>query len=120
MIKDKSCKAVDVIKESGKCRIVGFDIFTEEKHETGPLPADSTVATPIVSTFKWECLDVTDDGFVSLMTHDGDTREDIKLDDAAEDVKDNVRRLFEGGNSFGLVVLYACGREKIVGTFESP
>lgn len=61
-----------------KAVIVGVDIFTDKKYEDGG-PTSHNIDVPIVTRTEYTLIDIANDGFVSLMTEGGDTKEDLKL-----------------------------------------
>lgn len=71
---------------AAKASITGIDIFTNKKHEES-ISTSHTVGVPIVVRTEYSLIDIASDGFVTLMTDDGSTKEDLKLptdDDSAE------------------------------------
>lgn len=71
---------------AAKASITGIDIFTNKKHEES-ISTSHSVGVPIVKRTEYTLIDIADDGFVSLMTDDGSTKEDLKLptdEDSAE------------------------------------
>ncbi|KAL9626256.1 MAG: hypothetical protein Q9164_007914 [Protoblastenia rupestris] len=47
---------------------------------------------PNVTRKEYQLLDVTDDGFLSLMSDDGSTKDDVKVPDG--EVGDKIEKLF--------------------------
>ena len=84
MIKGNPCKVIDVSTSKtgkhghAKCHFVAQDIFTGKKMED-LVPASHTTNVPFVKKIELQCMGVDEDGFVSLLTDDGEPREDIKL-----------------------------------------
>merc|ERR1712167_530914 len=84
MIKGRPCKVSDVTSSKtgrhghAKCHFVAIDIFTGKKLED-LVPASHTTSVPFVKKLEFQCIDVDEDGFVTCMTADGDTRSDLKL-----------------------------------------
>ncbi|XP_074266457.1 uncharacterized protein LOC141589731 [Silene latifolia] len=66
-----------------KCHFVAIDIFTGKKLED-IVPSSHNCDVPHVNCVDYQLLDITEDGFVSLLTDNGDTKDDLKLptDDA--------------------------------------
>lgn len=56
-------------------------------------------------------LDVSE-GFLNLMTDDGDIREDIKIPD--NDLGKEIQAKYEGGDQFMVTVLGACSQEMAI------
>lgn len=66
-----------------KCTFVGSDIFTG-KHYTDATPSSHNCDVPVVSREEYVFIDITDDGddddgFVTLLSDRGTTREDMRL-----------------------------------------
>ena len=59
--------------------MIAIDIFTGKKLEELS-PSTHNVEAPHVTRVEYALLDV-DDGFLSLMTNDGGTKDDVKLPD---------------------------------------
>lgn len=62
-------------------------------------------------------LDITDDGFVSLMMDNGDTRDDVRLPSQTDEdnkLAEQIRKDFEDGKDLVLSVLKALDDEKII------
>ena len=84
MIKGQPCKVTDVTSSKtgkhghAKCHFVAQQIFTGKKIED-LVPASHTTYAPFVKKLEYQCLDTDDDGFVTCMDADGNTREDLKL-----------------------------------------
>eukprot|EP00887_Chlorella_sp_A99_P000777 scaffold5.g777.t1 len=84
VIKGRPCKVADVSTSKtgkhghAKCAFVGIDIFTNKKYEDLS-PSSHNVDVPHVRRTDYTLLDVSDDGFVSLMDEKGDTKDDLTL-----------------------------------------
>merc|ERR1739844_262265 len=132
MIKGKPCKCVEVSTSKtgkhghAKAHIVALDIFTEKKYED-LCPTYHNLEVPFVTRTEVQALNVEDDGqHVSLLVSPdtGEIRNDIKLPnivtegtptEADEKVtKELVDALEDGTKDVIVVVLKACGQEKIV------
>ena len=72
MIKDRPCKVSDVSTSKtgkhghAKCHFVAIDIFNGKKVED-LVPASHTTYAPFVKKMEFQCMDVDDDGFLSVM-----------------------------------------------------
>ncbi len=66
-----------------------------------------------------QLVDVTE-GFLSLMTDDGDTRDDIKVPEG--DIGKEIKDKFEGvtDQSFLVTILAACGQEAAIAIKNMP
>ena len=86
MIKGNPCKVTDVTSSKtgkhghAKCHFVAAHIFTGKKIED-LVPASHTTYAPFVKKLEYQCLDADEDGFVTCMDGDGNTREDLKMPD---------------------------------------
>merc|ERR1719473_696431 len=84
MIKGHPCKVSDVSTSKtgkhghAKCHFVAIDIFTGKKMED-LVPSSHTTSVPFVKKEEFQCIDADEDGFLTVLTADGDTRSDLKL-----------------------------------------
>merc|ERR1711881_448224 len=128
MIKGKPCKVVDVSTSKtgkhghAKCHFVATNIFTGKKQEE-LCPASHNIDVPFVFRTDLQVMDIGEDGYLNLMSTEGDCREDLQLPDqqegaGTEDDKkctENIKSYFDAGDCDVFVtVLGACGQEKIV------
>ncbi|KAM3223928.1 hypothetical protein ACQJBY_057368 [Aegilops geniculata] len=87
VIENRPCKVVKVSTSEtgdyGSCHFVAIDIFTAEKFEYS-VPSSDNCYVPHVNRTDYQLIDITDDGYVSLLTDNGNTKDDLKLptDDA--------------------------------------
>lgn len=90
-----------------KCVFVGIDIFTGKKMED-LTPSSHNCDVPHVSRTDFTLLDVSDDGFVSLMDENGDTKDDLTLPkgtDEADKLAQQIKADFEAGKELIVSVL---------------
>ena len=79
MIKGRPCKVSDVSTSKtgkhghAKCHFVAIDIFTGKKMED-LVPASHTTNIPFVKKLEIQCIDVDEDGFVTCLDANGETR----------------------------------------------
>ena len=90
-----------------KANITGVDIFTAKKY-TEVCPTSHNMYSPFVEIKNYQLSDISEDGFCTLMTEDGDTREDIKIPD--QDAPDpelgpKIRAVFEEGSKDVFVIV---------------
>uniref|UniRef100_A0A803MNK6 Eukaryotic translation initiation factor 5A n=1 Tax=Chenopodium quinoa TaxID=63459 RepID=A0A803MNK6_CHEQI len=110
-IKNRPCKVVEVSTSKtgkhghAKCNFVGIDIFTGKKLED---------IVPHVSRTDYQLLDITEDGFVSLLTDNGDTKDDLKLP-TDEALHKQITEGFAEGKDMIVSVMSAMGEEQICG-----
>ncbi len=99
-----------------KAKITGIDIFTGKKYEDS-VPTSHTVLVPNIKRSQYTALDVDADGYLTLMTKEGQTRQDIKLpDDTEEDQKfaERIKEALTEGREIVLTVLESMKIEKVV------
>ncbi|PSC75585.1 eukaryotic translation initiation factor 5A-2 [Micractinium conductrix] len=121
VIKGRPCKVADVSTSKtgkhghAKCAFVAIDIFTGKKMEDLS-PSSHNVDVPHVSRTDYTLLDITDDGFVSLMTEGGDTKDDLQLPsltDEATKLAEQIKADFDAGKELCVSVMKAMGEEQI-------
>ena len=62
---------------AAKAIVVASDIFTHKKFEES-FGAHDNVATPIVYTTEYECIDLNNEGYFTLLTEECVLREDLR------------------------------------------
>lgn len=75
-----------------KVHLIGIDIFTNKKYDD-LCPSTHNVDVPNVNRSDYTLIDISDDGFVTLMNDKGDTRQDLKLPEG--ELADKIRDEFE-------------------------
>merc|ERR1711998_588257 len=128
MIKGNPCKCVEVSTSKtgkhghAKAHIVAIDIFTGKKMEE-LCPCSHNLSVPFVKRDEYTLMDIGGDGIVSLLDADGNAKEDLNLPtvvkvgeptDDDKKVADQMKDDLEAGKSVTVIVLKACGEEKIV------
>uniref|UniRef100_A0A8R7THR3 Translation initiation factor 5A C-terminal domain-containing protein n=1 Tax=Triticum urartu TaxID=4572 RepID=A0A8R7THR3_TRIUA len=84
VIKARPCKVVEVSTSKtgkhghAKCHFVAIDIFNGKKLED-IVPSSHNCDVPHVDRQDYQLIDITDDGYVSLLTESGNTKDDLKL-----------------------------------------
>nr|Q9AXQ7.1 RecName: Full=Eukaryotic translation initiation factor 5A; Short=eIF-5A [Dianthus caryophyllus]AAG53645.1 eukaryotic translation initiation factor 5A [Dianthus caryophyllus] len=117
VIKNRPCKVVEVSTSKtgkhghAKCHFVAIDIFNGKKLED-IVPSSHNCDVPHVNRVDYQLLDITEDGFVSLLTDSGDTKDDLKLP-ADEALVKQMKEGFEAGKDLILSVMCAMGEEQI-------
>ncbi len=122
-IKEKPCKvtAVSTSKTGkhghAKCNFTALDIFTNKKYED-IIPATHNTTVPFVTRKDYDLIDISDDGFLSVMDEEGEMREDVKLpehpDSYARDLQDAFEKAQEAGKTLSISVLSAMGHEQVM------
>eukprot|EP00128_Syssomonas_multiformis_P012529 Colp12_sorted_trinity150504_noHs@34607 len=101
-IKDHPCKvsAVSTSKTGkhghAKCNFTAIDIFTGKKYED-IIPSTHTAHIPTVVRKEYSLVDISEDGFVSLMDKEGNCREDVKLPDYPDNFAREIKQSFDTG-----------------------
>lgn len=120
MIKSRPCKLVEMsTSKTGKhghdeVHLVGLDIFNGKRYED-LCPSTHNIDVPNVSRIDYTLIDISDDGFVTLMTDKGDTRQDLHLPtdpELAAKIKEEFAR---EDNTVIVTVISAVGEESIIG-----
>ena len=118
MIKDQPCKVVNVaVSKTGKhghakCNFDALHIFNGKKYSE---ISSSTHTLPVPNIFRHEysLLDIGEDGELSLMTDNGDCKDDLNMPSDPELAK-NIQAQFDAGKQLLVSVLSACGHDQIM------
>jgi len=126
MIKGRPCKVSDVSTSKtgkhghAKCHFVAIDIFTGKKMED-LVPSSHTTSVPFVKKEEYQAMDVDEDGFITVLTGDGDTRSDLKLPSemqpeppGATELSNKIREMLAAEKDFYVIVQSAIGHEQIM------
>ncbi|KAF7113125.1 hypothetical protein RHSIM_RhsimUnG0158300 [Rhododendron simsii] len=95
-----------------KCHFVGIDIFNGKKLED-IVPSSHNCDVPHVNRTDHQLIDISEDGFVSLLTENGNTKDDLRLptdDTLLTQIKDGFG---EGKDLVVTTVMSAMGEEQI-------
>jgi len=131
MIKGHPCKCIEVSTSKtgkhghAKAHIVAVDIFTGKKLED-LCPTSHNLEVPFVKRTELQLLTADgDSGEVSLLLEDGTTKDDLNLPtfvsigeptDEDKKVTEEILKLQDDGKDFQVIILSACGIEKIIAT----
>ena len=118
-IKGRPCKVTSVSTSKtgkhghAKCNFVATDIFNGKKLED---IVPSSHGTPVPNVFKSEysLLDISDEDYLTLMTDNGETREDLKMPSYPSELEEQIRNGFEQGEQLILGVVKAMGEEHVM------
>jgi translation initiation factor 5A len=124
VIKGRPCKIVDMSTSKtgkhghAKVHLVALDIFTGKKYEDLS-PSTHNMDVPNVSRREFQLLDISDDGFLSLMSEDGDTKDDVKMPDG--EIGDKITKLFTTEEKdTNVIILTSMGEQAAVEAKEAP
>jgi len=124
VIKNRPCKIVDMSTSKtgkhghAKVHLTAIDIFTGKKLEE-LCPSTHNMDVPNVRRQEYQLLDVTDDDFLSLMSDDGTTKDDVKIPDG--EIGEKIKKLFqEEAKDTNVIVLTAMGEETAIDAKEAP
>ncbi|CBF74882.1 hypothetical protein AN4015.2 [Aspergillus nidulans FGSC A4] len=124
VIKNRPCKIVDMSTSKtgkhghAKVHLVAIDIFTGKKYEDLS-PSTHNMDVPNVSRKEYQLLDVTDDGFLSLMDDSGDTKDDVKVPEG--EVGERINKMFkEEEKDCNVVILTSMGEQMCMEVKEAP
>ncbi|KAG7357299.1 translation initiation factor eIF-5A [Nitzschia inconspicua] len=119
MIKGKPCKVLSIsVSKTGKhghakCNFVATDIFTGKKYED-MIPSTHGTTVPIVNRSDWEVIDIDGDE-LTLMDEAGNQKTDLNLPSYPEDMAQQIRDAWSGGeNTVTVTVQAAVGIEQVI------
>ncbi|ODQ82337.1 hypothetical protein BABINDRAFT_158957 [Babjeviella inositovora NRRL Y-12698] len=99
-----------------KVHLIATDIFTGKKLEDLS-PSTHNMEVPNVTRQEYQLLDI-DDGFLSLMTADGDTKDDVKTPETS--LGDEIQAAFDEGKELLVTIIAAMGEEAAISFKEAP
>lgn len=122
VIKGRPCKIVEMSTSKtgkhghAKVHLVALDIFTGKKLEDMS-PSTHNMDVPNVFRNEYQLLDI-DDGFLSLMTADGDTKDDVKIPEG--ELGEKIQSEFESGKDLIVSIVTSMGEECCLSFKEAP
>lgn len=122
VIKGRPCKVVEVSTSKtgkhghAKCHFVGIDVFTGKKLED-IVPSSHNCDVPHVDRTEYQLIDITEDGFVSLLTDSGNTKDDLRLP-TDEALEGQIKSGYDDGKDLLLTVMSSMGEEQICAVKE--
>jgi translation initiation factor 5A len=126
VIKNRPCKIVDMSTSKtgkhghAKVHLVALDIFTGKKYED-LCPSTHNMDVPNVSRKEYQLLDISEDGFLSLMDEDGNTKDDVKMPEQGSDLYEKLNKMFkEEEKDTNVIIQTAMGEEQVVECKEAP
>jgi len=118
MIKGRPCKVMEMSTSKtgkhghAKVHLVGLDIFTNKKYED-ICPSTHNIDVPNVNRSDFQLIDISEDGFVSIMNDKGDTRDDLRLPEG--EMGQKIREEFgKEDNTVIVTVMGAVDEEAII------
>ncbi|KAB8221663.1 translation initiation factor eIF-5A [Aspergillus novoparasiticus] len=124
VIKGRPCKIVDMSTSKtgkhghAKVHLVALDIFTGKKLEDLS-PSTHNMDVPNVYRKEYQLLDITDDGFLSLMDEAGNTKDDVKVPEG--EVGSKITKMFtEEEKDVNVTILTSMGEECAIDCKEAP
>merc|ERR1712137_923993 len=121
VIKGRPTKVIEVTTSKtgkhghAKCHFTATDIFTGKKMEE-LVPSSHNLEVPFVTREDFTLVDLTDEGFLGLMDHKGDVREDLQLPsghDDAEALGKQIENMYNDGKELVLTVLKSMNEEQV-------
>lgn len=122
LLKGRPCKIVDMSTSKtgkhghAKVNLVGIDIFTGKKFEDMS-PSTHNMDVPVVTRSELPLLNV-DDGFLSVMLANGDTKDDVKVPEG--ELGEDLKAAFDDGKELMVTILAAIGEEHCIAFKEAP
>jgi len=119
LMKGHPCKIVDMSTSKtgkhghAKVNMVGIDIFDGKKYEDMS-PSTHNMEVPNVKRTELTCIDVNEDGYLTLMDDQGETREDLHCNHNPE-LAAEIQKKYDDGDEFMVTVLSAMGKEVPIG-----
>lgn len=115
MMKGHPCKIVDMSTSKtgkhghAKVNMTGIDIFDGKKYEDMS-PSTHNMDVPFVKRTEFTLIDITEEGYLSLMDADGDTRDDLHCNHN-QDLLNDMQKRFDDAQEVLVTVLAAMGKE---------
>ncbi|CAO0799420.1 unnamed protein product [Mucor circinelloides] len=123
VIKGRPCKIIEMTTSKtgkhghAKVHLVATDIFTNKKLEDLS-PSTHNMNVPNVTRMDYNLIDIDEDGFLSLMTAEGGTKEDVKLPEG--ELGEKLQEDFDEGKDLMVSVVSAMGEEHCLAYKEAP
>ncbi|KAL6928064.1 translation elongation factor eIF-5A [Hanseniaspora valbyensis] len=121
VIKGRPCKIIDMSTSKtgkhghAKVHLITTDIFTGKKIEDLS-PSTHNMEVPVVKRNEYQLLDI-DDGFLSLMDMEGDTKDDVKAPEG--ELGDNLQAAFDEGKDLMVTIISAMNEEAAISFKET-
>jgi len=122
MLKGFPCKVVDYSTSKtgkhghAKAKITGLDIFTGKKYQE-LCPSTHNMNIPFVNRTEWTCTYIDEEGFAQLMNDQGDTREDLIINNETPwnklGMADEIQEAIDGDKEVTVVVVTSMEQSQI-------
>jgi len=122
VIKGRPCKIIDMSTSKtgkhghAKVHLIATDIFTGKKLED-ICPSTHNMNVPNVSRNEYQLVNI-DDGFLNLMTQEGNSKDDIKVPEG--ELGTTITTDFEAGKDLLITIISAMGEELALSCKEAP
>ncbi|CAG8706479.1 12456_t:CDS:2 [Ambispora leptoticha] len=122
LLKGRPCKIVEMTtSKTGKhghaaIHLVGLDIFTGKKLEDIS-PSTHNMDVPNVNRTEFQLINI-DDNYLSLMTNDGSTKDDVRVPEG--EMGEKIQSDFDEGKELLVTVISAMGEESVISYKEAP
>ena len=128
VLKGKPCKIVETSTSKtgkhghAKVHLVGIDIFTGKKYDE-ICPSTHNMQVPNIKKDELLLIDISADGYLSLMLPDGNTKDDLKLPEDPPELKKQMEDAWansqKNNKDVYITVLNSMGMEKAIAVKES-
>jgi len=84
-------------------------------------PTSHNMSEPIVKKFEYTVMDLSDEGALSLLTADGEAKDDLNLPtgtDDSEKIAQQIKDMFAEGKGIRITTMTAIGQESVCGVTE--
>jgi translation initiation factor 5A len=121
ILKERPCKITDMSTSKtgkhghAKVHFIGVDVFTGKKYED-ICPSTHTMLQPVLVQSRFDLLDIDEDGYTSLMSETGETREDLMIPET--DVGKQLRTAFDEAEDDLVVTVLSWGDEELIISFQ--
>ena len=115
LLKGKPCKIIDMSTSKtgkhghAKVHLTGTDIFTDKKYEE-LCSSTHNMDVPVCERKEFQLIDIEEDGQLTVLDENGETREDLHLPNLCEadkDLSDKIKQGFEDGDEIFITVVSA-------------
>ncbi|WFD06903.1 translation initiation factor eIF5A [Malassezia vespertilionis] len=122
VIKGRPCKIIDMSTSKtgkhghAKVHLVATDIFTNRKYEDIS-PSTHNMDVPNVTRREYQLINI-DDGYLNLMSNDGNSKDDVKVPEG--EIGDQISAEFDEGKDLMVTIVSAMNEEHALSFKEAP